>query len=333
MSGLQSSAPWGSRPHLDPASIEAAVTAATLAPSILNCQPWRFHAYEGAIDVLAAPDYAPFTLDPTSREVFISLGAAVLNLRLAILAQGHGAAVQLLPTPLDRKLVARVRIGASVRPSPLETALYEAIPKRRSSRMPFTDDPVSYEDLMHLQDAAAVEGAHLDPATGWHRFAVVDALHDADQAQRNDPALVHEVRSLTLDRERADVGIPAESLGPRPLDPSAVVRDLALGQHLASRPAAEFESAALLGVLLTTGDDPIDWLRAGMALERVLLTATVRGLSVGILSHVTEEVDLRQITRDPTTGWRHPQIVLRFGYGAPMPPTPRRPLAEVLEIS
>jgi hypothetical protein len=124
-----------------------------------------------------------------------------------------------------------------------------------------------------------------------------------------------------------------ESLGPRPLDPTAPVRDLALGQHLPGRPAAEFESSALLGVLLTAGDEPVDWLRGGMALERVLLTATTRDLSVGILSHATEEVDLRQVVRDPLTRWRHPQIVLRFGYGEPMPATPRRPVSEVLEIS
>jgi Nitroreductase family len=332
MPGSQESAS-SALPHLDRAGVEAAVTSAIAAPSILNSQPWHFHATTGVIDVISSPDYAPLTLDPTCREVYLSLGAAVLNLRLAILAQGHGAEVQLMPTPLDLKLVARVRIGGATEATPTDHSLFEAIPTRRSSRMPFSDEPVTYEDVSHLQEAAAAEGAHLDPATGWHRATVVEALHDADQAQRSHEALVHEVRSLTIGRERPDIGIPSESLGPRPLDPAAAVRDMALGQHLAGRPAAEFEKAALLGVLLTTGDEAIDWLRAGMALERVLLTATVRGLSVGILSHVTEEVDLRQVVRDPTTGWRHPQIVLRFGYGPSMPATPRRPLAEVLDFA
>jgi hypothetical protein len=239
-----------------------------------------------------------------------------------------------MPSPLNRSVVARVRLGGATQLPAADRALYEAIPSRRSSRVPFSDEPVSYEDVGHLQDAAAVEGANLDPATGWHRTAVVEALHDADQEQRTDPSIVSDVRGLTVARERSDVGIPEESLGPRPLDPSAPVRDMALGQHVAGRPAAEFETAGLLAVLLTTGDEPKDWLRAGMALERVLLTATVRGLSAGILSHATEAIDLRQVVRDPSSRWRHPQIVLRFGHGAgEMPPTPRRPLDEVLEIN
>jgi nitroreductase len=326
--------PWPSKPHLDRAGVEAAVSAAIAAPSVLNCQPWRFRAHDGLIDLLAAPDFAPAALDPNGREVFMSLGAALLNLRFGVEAQGCNASIQLMPSPLSRSLVARVRLGRATQLSAADRELCEAIPRRRSSRLPFSDEPVPYEDVAHLQDAASVEGANLDPATGWHRAAVVEALHDADQAQRTDPAVVSDVRGLTTTRDRSDVGIPAESLGPRPLDPSAPVRDLALGQHIAGRPAAEFETAGLLAVLLTTGDEPNDWLRAGMALERVLLTATVRGLAVGILSHATEEIDLRQVVRDPNSRWRHPQIVLRFGYGTgEMPPTPRRPLDEVLEIN
>ena len=88
----------------------------------------------------------------------------------------------------------------------------------------------------------------------------------------------------------------------------------------------------MLAVLLTTGDHPTDWLRAGMALERVLLTATVRGLSVGLLSQAIEIPELRWMVRDPMSGWRHPQIVLRLGYGEPPAQTPRLPLHDVLRI-
>jgi hypothetical protein len=199
--------------------------------------------------------------------------------------------------------------------------------------MPFTDQLVPYEEFDRLQEAAGVEGAHLEVTTGLHRAVVTDVLREADHAQRSNRALVDEVTLWTVDRSgREGVGIPSESLGPTPTDPHALVRDLAFGRPVTERPTADFESSTLMGVLLTSDDHPVDWVRAGMALERVLLTATARGLSAGLLSQATEVPDLRWLVRDPMSAWRHPQIVVRIGYGESPAATPRLPLADVLEI-
>jgi hypothetical protein len=330
---------------LDRDQVQTAVASAVCAPSLLNSQPWRFRFDGEVLDVFAVPDRAPTLVDPHGREVFLSLGAALFNLRLALLAGGRVPSVQLLPTPLDPTHVAQVRIGGPGQLSALEKPLYEAIPNRRSNRLPFTAEPVPTELFLHLQDAAAAEGGWLDAATGAHRAVVLDILHEADHVQRSNPALVQEFARWTVARTRADVGIPATSLGPRPHHPSAAVRDLTLGASspaanafaAVSRPAALFEDAALLAVLLTTGDHPVDWLRGGLALQRVLLTATSLGVAVGLLSHGTEVADLRPLVRDTSSRWRHPQIVLRFGFSAASAAmsaySPRLPLPEVLEFA
>jgi len=166
-----------------------------------------------------------------------------------------------------------------------------------------------------------------------HLKVVSGAIHEADRVQRENAELVDDAALWTLHRGgREDVGIPTELLGPRPSDPSALVRDFAFGHQTADRPTADFEKSALVAVLLTTADQRADWLRGGMALERVLLSATARGLSVGLLSQATEVDDLRHLVRDPMTRWRHPQIVLRIGYGEAPPPTPRLPLGDLLEV-
>ncbi len=318
---------------LDPAAVEAAVAAAVKAPSILNSQPWRFHAHGEQVDVFAVPERAPSLLDPAGREVYLSVGAAVLNLRLAIGAAGRAAVVELVPSTQDQRFAATVHIAGPTAQPIEDRALFEAIPDRRTSRMPFTEQLVKYEEFDRLQEAAALEGAHLEVTTGLHRAVVTDAMHAADRAQRADRALVDEVSLWTVDRDGAEgVGIPAESLGPRPTDPHAMVRDLAFGRPVADRPTADFERSTLMAVLLTSGDHPVDWVRAGMALERVLLTATARGLSVGLLSQAVEVPDLRWLVRDPASGWRHPQIVLRIGHGETPPPTPRLPVSDVFEV-
>jgi hypothetical protein len=321
-------------PILDRRTVGRVIEAAVAAPSILNCQPWRFRADADEIHAFVVPERAP-AVDPTGREVHLSVGAAVLNLRLALAAEGMAATVQLMPSTLDPRLVATVRVVGPANLLPEEAALFEAVPRRRTSRLPFTDTPIPFEDLDWLEQAAAVEGTRLEHLTGLHRSVVVGLLKDADLAQRDDPRIVQDAALWTVDRgaSRDAVGIPAEMLGPSASDPSAVVRDLAFGRAVPGRPAADFETDPRLAVLLTTGDQPADWVRGGMGLERVLLEATSRGICVGLLSQAAEVTDLRSYLRDPMSSWRHPQVVMRLGYGQVPPATPRLPVDEVLEVS
>jgi len=241
--------------------------------------------------------------------------------------------VQLMPDPAVRIHAARVRLGGPSELSVFERPLYDAIAARRSSRQPFSMDQVPPEVFIRLQDAAASEGISLDAAEGSHRAAVVAVLHEADSEQRSNPSVVAEVAYWTQDPSAA-VGIDPGSLGPRPRDPGAAVRDLGLGRSDPSRGSADFETNAMLAVLLTSGDGPVDWLRAGVGLERVLLAATSQGLDVGLLSHGTEVVDLRPLIRDPGSRWRFPQLVLRLGYAAaPMPSSRRLPVADIVEFA
>jgi hypothetical protein len=67
-----------------------------------------------------------------------------------------------------------------------------------------------------------------------------------------------------------------------------------------------------------------------MALQRVLLTATVRGLAATPLTQLTEVPPLRELLADTVAG-RVVQTVLRIGYPlTPAVATPRRPPEEVL---
>ena len=72
------------------------------------------------------------------------------------------------------------------------------------------------------------------------------------------------------------------------------------------------------------------WMRAGLALQRVLLTATVHEVSSGLLTSPLEVPALRDILVDSATIRGHAQVLLRFGYGPEPAPTPRRSVAEVL---
>src|SRR5262245_5767701 len=72
------------------AALRECLTAAAAAPSIHNTQPWLFRPRGDAVDVLADRRRRLATLDPEGREMFVSVGAAVFNLRVAVRAHGRG---------------------------------------------------------------------------------------------------------------------------------------------------------------------------------------------------------------------------------------------------
>ena len=88
-------------------------------------------------------------------------------------------------------------------------------------------------------------------------------------------------------------------------------------------------------VLGTASDDRLSQLRAGEALSAVLLQATHFGLASSPLSQPLEIGATRQVLQDEVLdGTLSPQIVLRVGWApadSTLPPTPRRPVAEIID--
>ncbi|WP_203897959.1 nitroreductase [Virgisporangium aliadipatigenens] len=80
----------------------------------------------------------------------------------------------------------------------------------------------------------------------------------------------------------------------------------------------------VLGVLSGPGDRRDDAVRAGVALQRVLLTATAERLAVSVFSGPVVEPGIRERLRTAVGHGHPPQLVLRFGYAPALAPTARR---------
>lgn len=108
---------------------------AVLAPSGHNTQPWLFHVSGNTVDLYANRAVALPVVDPHDRELTISCGAALLNLRVALRRFGFDdEARELTPSAAEGDLLARVRLVPGAPPSPAEVALFEAIAERRTTR-------------------------------------------------------------------------------------------------------------------------------------------------------------------------------------------------------
>jgi len=304
--------------------------AAVAAPSMHNTQPWRFRFAGSVIEVHRDRERELPAEDPDGRMLYLSLGAAVFNLRVGAAALGYGTDVH---SVLDRSrpdLVAEVQlVGGGVETEELfRLAPYVLL--RRTNRQPYVDRRVPDDIRRVLLLTARLEGADLqwvDDATRrkWLHLATNDAGREDDRSLART-----EERRRWVGGERRVDGIPSAALGPRADVPDSPVRDMAATPKDAQRPAASFEKEPQLAVLSTRRDGPAEWLRAGQALERVLLEATTDGVSTSLLNQAIEHDTLRWLLHDPAGDWSRPQAIIRFGYGPPVPPTPRRPLADVL---
>jgi len=320
-------------PQLARRLAEAAVTA----PSIHNTQPWRFVARpaDQVIELYAEPGRMLRRTDPAGRAVHISCGAALFNLRLAVSCAAAEPVIRLLPQPSDPQLLAVVRLAGPHQPRPRERDLCAAIWRRHTSRAPFTGPPLSMPALAALGEAAALEGATLfllDEAAADH---VIRQTAAAQQRLRQDPAYVADLRAWVGGRRAAD-GIPEQALWP----PAAA--DEAGQEPFLDEPPplllhpAQLTGSPQLAVLATRTRHRADWLRAGQALQRVLLVATLHGIAACPLNQAVDaaepgysrghELDSQYF------GGQQPQLVLRLGYGPPGPATPRRPVSAVLRV-
>lgn len=316
----------------DDSIIRPLIDAAASAPSIHNTQPWRFKVTGDVIEVHGDPDRMLGVADPQGRALHLSCGAALFNLRLAGRIMGSKTLVWPLPDPGgEPTLLASVQLAEGRPPTAWEREMFEAIRLRHSSRAPFSDRPLPEPVQIALEQEAGFEFALLRMLSAPDAAVVLRLAAAADSK-----LATHFDHRVELERWIAttgDDGVPASALGSRPDRVPAPVRDLGYASPGAERPAGSFEQLPQLAVLSTARDEPGDWLRAGQALQRVLLTATRYGVATSLLY---QPIELRDVEHRADGWWpwpECPQIIIRFGYGPRGADTPRRQVTDILDRS
>jgi len=314
---------------VDRQTIRAAVELGSHAPSVHNSQPWRWR-HDGRSLLLQADlrRWLPAT-DADGRDLVVSCGAVLHHTRVALAASGLHAVVHRIPGPERPDDLAGLDL-APRNPAEADVELAATILRRRTDRRRFSTWEVPASMQAALVQRAAEQGALLRVVTGRARRRLESALRDAAAAQDDTPAYRTET-AVWSGVESADDGVPAANLLVEPPDP-AHGRRFTPGR-IEQDPAGE-PDGALLAVIGTASDDTLSQLRAGEALSAVILQANLLGLASCPLSQVLEVDDTRRVLRDDVLdGAISPQLVLRLGFpppGAPLPATPRRPIAEVL---
>lgn len=307
------------------------IRMATLAANGHNTQPWRFHVTEAEIDIRPDPSRATPVVDPDDHHLFVSLGCAAENLAIAGTATGLPGVLETSPDGSSRYAYAR---GAP-QPDPLLAAIAE----RQSTRGLYDGRAIAAEEMEALRRAGEMEGVRLVLIDERARIDQVrDLVIAGNDAQMQDPAFRTELKRWLRFSPRSAMatgdGLYAPASG-NPALPDFVGRrafDLFVTAAAENdKYAGQIDSSAGIAIFLGDNADALHWVKVGRACQRFALTATMLGLRHAFINQPVEVARLRpelaSLAGEP--GLR-PDIVMRFGHGAQMPFSPRRPVAAVM---
>jgi hypothetical protein len=309
----------------------ALVHYAVMAANSHNTQPWRFDVAPDLITI--RPDLARRTpvVDPDNHHLYASLGCALENMVQAASALG----LRVTPEVTAEGLALARLEAAPVAPG----ALFQAIPRRQSTRVPYDGGGLSRAELRALHDAAADESVEVLLTTGTARMeTLLDLIVAGNAAQMRDDAFVAELLAwLRFSHGAAAAtrdGLFAGAAG-RPVVPEAFGRQVFPHVFtLASETEGlvrQVRSSAGLAIFVSERDEPAAWVQAGRAAQRFCLQATALGLKTAWLNQPVEVPGLREAL----AAWlgvapRRPDFILRFGRGPDLPQSLRRPATDVI---
>lgn len=229
--------------HHDVPELDLLTLYGSRAPSPCDVRPWRFRRDGDELELVADAGRAPAQSEAALREVILSCGAALLNMRLALRHFGRRDDVQLLPDPDDPSVVARIRAGRHAAETPRDRELFYAIERRHTVRT-LLGGSLTNALIEQCRTEAQVYGAWLHCITS-----------PADRQAIGDLVFEAHVAATDADDLPACDGWHATTL------------------HEAATVRRMVQQAPALMLLGTYGDDPAHWVVAGEALEAVLLCA------------------------------------------------------------
>ena len=285
-----------SPPPVDPPTtskdpIDRIVDAARRAPSGGNVQPWRFEADTSEVRFYLVPERTS-KMDVRYRASYLSIGAAIFNARVAAAALHLVGQVRLFPESKSSLHVATLHVGEGMDPEIelLEPHLLSRAANRRVSQ----PSELESSQLERMHRAVEKEGARLRVITDRERVVKLGSmLGDADRLRFLIPEIHAEMMGEVRwpGRDSLEEGLDVRTLE---MDPGSLglmqllgradvmesLRDWRAGRILGLRTQAAVTNSAGLMVVTVPRAEPLWYVRAGAAMERLWLVGDSMGLAM-----------------------------------------------------
>ncbi|MDX3233116.1 hypothetical protein PV419_47700 [Streptomyces sp. ME19-01-6] len=273
---------------LDAATLEKLVSAAVAAPSMHNTRPWYYRLDPDTVTVEVRADAERVPRRADPGGRALSISAGAAVFNLRVAMAHFGWRPVVRLTPRPSE----PDLLATLRPDGGDPghldALYEVLWRRQNSHFPFAGERLPHRVRAELTEAAHADGAALCFAR---------------------PEEISQLLRITEEAERRNA------------------RDHDLSGPQGDGRARDLERRPTVAVLTTRHDRRTDWLRAGQALQHVLLVATALTARATLLHQALEWPDLRWALSDNRRAPDHVQMLIRLGYGRSAPDAVTGPAA------
>lgn len=319
--------------------VREALRFGVLAPSTHNSQPWKIRMFnENEIYISIRSDSILPAADPSTKDIYISLGCFVENVCLAAKRLGLNTKLETnFSDDISQSQIKMIFSNSGQLIEPFESSLFEAITKRVNARVFFDRTKVIQQDVISkLQELSSKE-------VTTHAFT---AAQEIDYFAKKTGEAVKVAQSKKMFRDEFSkivknnytssyTGMPAFSFG-MPDFVSLFIPfvfkhfDISSLMERVNRAAMMASSA----IVVITTSNPIkeNWFESGRQLERQLLYLTSKGIGSSIhvaMAEVSSYVD--ELKRHLSTQ-DMPLMIYRIGYTSRKARhTPRRTLEQCLE--
>lgn len=261
------------------------------APSGDNTQPWRFKVSGDTIRVINAAEKDTSLFNWRQRTNHVALGACIENMKISAEGRGYRVDITCFPDPSDEYIVAEI----SFTPDPTAgNNLASYINKRASNRKKYWPKKIEKEKLNALANLSGVDGriSFIVSEVDIQNLASIVSAGEKlalENKDIHDFLFSHVTWNKNEDARRHgflidtfEFALPQRAAFK--LFSRWSILKLFLPFGIANAIAKDMErvhaTAAAFGAIIAPGDSPEDFLRAGMLLQRLWLTATSLDLSL-----------------------------------------------------
>lgn len=311
------------------------IEQATKAPSGHNTQPWLFRINENSIEI--HPDYTKTlaVVDGDRREMFVSLGCATENLCLTAISRGYVPTIN-----ISGEGIICIQLNKTENPVKAP-ALAAQISKRQTNRRVYNGTLIPHATMQKLLpiERTGETSLHCWPKGSEEFRKLHSYIMQGNEVQMNDLPFKKELKSwMRFNREqvrKTGDGLSYAVFG-APNLPKWLSRFI-MGKCLTPKLQNESDRKKIASsshfVLFSIRQDTMKaWIDLGRTLERFLLSATEVGIAVAFTNQPCELKVLSDKMQQEISELRTrmPVVLLRLGYAAPMPYSPRKEVTKII---